>query len=70
MCCGCGPKKTEKKMFIAALFTTTKTWKQIKCPSIDKWIKKMWYTDTQTQGNITKPWKGKKTISFAVTRWT
>ena len=57
-------------MFIAALFTTAKTWKQIKCPSIDKWIKKMWYTDTQTQGNITKPWKRKKTISFAVTRWT
>ena len=30
-------------MFIAALFTITKTWKQPKCPSTDGWIKKMWY---------------------------
>ena len=28
-------------MFIAALFTIAKTWKQPKCPSTDKWIKKM-----------------------------
>ena len=33
-------------MFIAALFTIAKTWKQLKCPSIDKWIKKMWYIYT------------------------
>ena len=30
-------------MFIAALFTIAKTWKQPKCPSTDEWIKKMWY---------------------------
>ena len=30
-------------MFIAALFTITKTWKQPKCPSADECIKKMWY---------------------------
>jgi len=30
-------------MFIAALFTITKTWKQTKCPSTDEWIKKMRY---------------------------
>ena len=30
-------------MFIAALFTITKTWKQFKCPSTAEWIKKMWY---------------------------
>ena len=30
-------------MFIAALFTTAKTWKQPKCPSTEEWIKKMWY---------------------------
>ena len=29
-------------MFIAALFTTAKTWEQHKCPSADKWIKKTW----------------------------
>jgi hypothetical protein len=30
-------------MFIAALFTITKLWKQSKCSTTDKWIKKMWY---------------------------
>ena len=34
-------KDTCTPMFIAALFTTAKTWKQPKCPSIDEWIKKM-----------------------------
>ena len=33
-------------MFIAALFTITKTWKQPKCPSTEEWIKKMWYIYT------------------------
>ena len=31
-------------MFIVALFTIAKIWKQPKCPSVDKWIKKRWYT--------------------------
>ena len=30
-------------MFIAALFTIARTWKQRKCPSTDDWIKKMWH---------------------------
>ena len=33
-------------MFIAALFTISKTSKQSKCPSTDEWIKKMWYIYT------------------------
>ena len=33
-------------MFIAALSTITKVWKEPKCPSIDEWIKKMWYIHT------------------------
>ena len=33
-------------MFITALFTITKKWKQPKCPSEDEWIKKMWYICT------------------------
>ena len=33
-------------MFIAALFTIPRTWKQPKCPSTDEWIKKMWYIYT------------------------
>ena len=30
-------------MFIAALLTIAKTWKQPKCPSTDEWVNKMWY---------------------------
>ena len=30
-------------MFFAALFTIARSWKQPKCPSTDKWIKKMRY---------------------------
>ena len=33
-------------MFIAALLTIAKTWKQPKRPSTDEWIKKMWYIHT------------------------
>ena len=33
-------------MFIAALFTIAKIWKHPKCPSVDEWIKKMWYIFT------------------------
>ena len=33
-------------MFIAALSTVAKTWKQPKCPSTDEWIRKMWYIHT------------------------
>ena len=30
-------------MFISGLYATAKCWKQPKCPSVDEWIKKMWY---------------------------
>ena len=30
-------------MFIEALFTIAKTWKQPKCPSTEEWIQEMWY---------------------------
>ena len=40
------PKDTCTPLFIAALFTIAKTWKQPKCPSTDEWIKKMWYIYT------------------------
>ena len=33
-------------MFIAALLTIAKCWKQPKCPSVSKWIKKLWHTHT------------------------
>ena len=34
-------KDTCTPMFIAALFTITKAWKQPKCPLTDEWVKKM-----------------------------
>ena len=33
-------------MFIGALFTIARSWKQPKCPSTDEWIKKKWYIYT------------------------
>jgi hypothetical protein len=33
-------------MFIAALFTIAKLWKQPRCLTTDEWIKKMWYLYT------------------------
>ena len=37
-------------LFIAALFTIARTWKQPRCPSTDEWIKKLFHT----QWNITQ----------------
>ena len=39
-------KNTCTPIFIAALVTIAKTWKQPKCPLIDNWIRKMWYIYT------------------------
>ena len=33
-------------MFIAALFTVARIWKQYRCPLTDEWIKKVWYIYT------------------------
>ena len=39
-------KDTCIPLFTAALFTIARTWKQPRCPSIDEWIKKLWYIYT------------------------
>ena len=39
-------KDTCTPVFIAALFTIARSWKQPKGPSTDEWIKKMWYIYT------------------------
>ena len=39
-------KDTCTSVFITALFTIAKTWKQPKCPSKDEWIKKIWHIYT------------------------
>ena len=40
-------KDTCTPMFIAALFTVARTWKQPRCPLTDGWIKKLWYIYTK-----------------------
>ena len=39
-------RDTCTPMFIAALFTIARTWKQPRCPSADEWIRKLWYIYT------------------------
>jgi hypothetical protein len=41
-------------MFIAALFTIAKFWKQCKCPTSEEWIKKTWYTYAMKFYSVTK----------------
>ena len=41
-------------MFIAALFTIAKIWKEAKHPSTDEWIKKLWYIYTMGYYSATK----------------
>ena len=45
-------KDTCTPVFIAALFTIAKTWKQPKCSLTEECIKKMWYCGTYVQWNI------------------
>ena len=40
------PDKTCTWMFIAASCIIAKTWNQSRCPSVGKWINKLWYTQT------------------------
>ena len=39
-------KDTCTPMFITALFTIARTWKQLRCLSVDEWIRKLWYIYT------------------------
>ena len=52
-------------MFIAALFTITRTWKQPKCPSSDEWIKKMWHIYTMEYYSTIR----RNEIELFVVRW-
>ena len=52
-------------MFIAALFTIARSWKQPKCPVTDKWIKKMWYIYTMEYYSAIK----RNETELFVVRW-
>ena len=40
------PELKETPVFIAALFTIARTWKQLRCPLADEGIRKLWYIYT------------------------
>ena len=58
-------KDTCIPLFIAALFTIARTWKQPRCPLIDEWIKKLWYTYTMEYYSAIK----RNKFESAVLRW-
>jgi hypothetical protein len=47
-------RDTCTPMFIRALFTITKLWKQSRYPTTEKWIKKMWYLHAMELYSATK----------------
>ena len=58
-------RDTCTPMFIAALFTIARTWKQPRCPSADKGIRKLWYLYTMEYYSAIK----KNTFESVLTRW-
>ena len=52
-------------MFITALFTIARTWKQPRCPSADEWIRKQWYIYKMEYYSAFK----KNTFESVLMRW-
>ena len=52
-------------MFIVALFTIARTWKQPRCPSTDEWIKKLWCIYTMEYYSAIK----RNTFDSVLMRW-
>ena len=52
-------------MFIAALFTTARAWKQPRCPSADEWIRKLWCIYTMEYYSAIK----ENTFESVLMRW-
>ena len=52
-------------MFITALFITARTWRKPRCPSADKWIRKLWYVDTMEYYSAFK----KNAFESVLMRW-
>ena len=58
-------RDTGTPVFIAALFTITRTWKQSRCLSADEWIRKLWYIYTMEYYSAIK----KNTFESVLMRW-
>ena len=58
-------KESCTTIFIAALFTIARTWKQPKCPSTDEWIKNMWHIYTMEYYSAIK----RNKMELFVVRW-
>ena len=58
-------KDTCIPLFIAALFTIARTWKQPRCPLINEWIKKLWFIYTKEYYSATK----RNTFESVLVRW-
>ena len=58
-------RDTCTPMFIAALFVIARTWKQLRCPSADEWISKLWYIYTMEYCSAIK----KNTFESVLMRW-
>ena len=53
-------------LFIAAVFTITRTWKQPRCPLTDEWIKNLWYVYTMEYYSAIK----RNAFESVLMRWT
>ena len=58
-------RDTCTPVFITALFTIARTWKQPRCPSADKWIRKLWYIYTMEYYSAIK----KNAFESVLMRW-
>ena len=58
-------KETCISLFIAALFTIARTWKQPRCHLTDEWIKKLWYIYTMEYSSARK----RSTFESVLMRW-
>ena len=52
-------------MFIAALFTVVRTWKQPRCPSTEEWVEKLWYIYTMEYYSAIR----RNTFESVLMRW-
>ena len=58
-------RDTCSPMFIAELFIIARTWKQLRCPLADEWIRKLWYIYTVEYYSAIK----KNTFESVLMRW-